>query len=384
MGSMDKGRMTSWVGRGLIALGAIQTSALLLLLMTAAPTWAAKKEAPFPVPVVLDLPKFTTPLEEVQALGALGLVAWNQSETPKVRAISERLLGIQAKNPSDMKLLDALGLAYRQIRKPEQAIAAYRAELALARSQNLGIQPEFTILNNLGQLHLEWFGYARARKVYEELLAQADAAQDGVNQVAYLYQLAYIHEESRQPIEAAEALRRLIPLYQAQATPTALPVLLPWFQLRLGDNYRLVKDFEVAEKSYQAGFNSAQSLVQFSYAQENLHHLGELYEAFDRPVAALQVYDYLATFEQNDLLDLYNALNSYDRLGQIHLKQGDKPQALVAFGQGLAIAQRLNSRVAYFEGKVQALQSKPESIPPEPAKPGSTKPAQALPTQPKP
>jgi tetratricopeptide (TPR) repeat protein len=365
MGSMDKGRMASWVGRGCIALGAIQTSALLLLLLTtAAPTWAAKKEPPFPVPVVLDLPKFTNPLEEVQALGALGLVAWNQSETPKVRAVNDRLQIIQATSPPDIKLLDALGLAYRQIRKPEQAIAAYKSELALARSQNLGPLPEFKILNNLGELHLEWFGYARARQVYEELLAQADSAQDGVNQVAYLYQLAYLHEESRQPVEAAQALRRLIPLYQAQAA--ALPVLLPWFQLRLGDNYRLVKDVEAAEKSYQAGFNSAQSLVQLSYAQENLHHLGELYEAFDRTPAALQVYDYLSTFEQNDLLDFYNALNSYDRLGQLHLKQGDKPRALVAFGQGLAIAQRLNSRVAYFEGKVQALQGKPESIPPKP------------------
>jgi tetratricopeptide (TPR) repeat protein len=365
MGSMDKGRMARWVGRSVISLGLGATSALLLLPTTALPTWAAKKEPPFPVPVVLDLPKFTNPLEEVQALGALGLVAWNQSETPKVRAVNDRLQIIQATSPPDIKLLNALGLAYRQIRKPEQAIAAYKAELALARSQNLGPLPEFKILNSLGELHLEWFGYARARQVYEELLAQADLAQDGVNQVAYLYQLAYIHEESRQPTQAAEALRRLIPLYQAQAA-AALPVLLPWFQLRLGDNYRLVKDFEAAEKSYQAGFNSAQSLVQFSYAQENLHHLGELYEAFDRTPAALQVYDYLSTFEQNDLLDFYNALNSYDRLGQLHLKQGDKPRALVAFGQGLAIAQRLNSRVAYFEGKVQALQGKPESIPPKP------------------
>jgi tetratricopeptide (TPR) repeat protein len=316
---------------------------------------AAKPDV-FP-PVVLELPKFSNAVEEAQALGAVGFVAWEKSETPKVRAVSERLQGLQAKNPPTIELLEAIAAAYRQIRKQDLALSAYNAELQLIRQQNLGALPEFNVLNAIAQLHLEWFGYSKAAESYNELLGQADRAQDLPNQVAYLYQLAYIHEESRQPKAAAEVLARLIPLYQTQlAQAQVLPVLLPLMKLRLADNYRALKDFDQAERTYQDCFTVAQGLVQFSYAQEALHHLGQLYEMGDRTDSAIQVYDYLTTFEQEQLLDYYSALGSYDRLSSLYGKKGDREKAIAAAGQGLALAQKLKLRVAEFEQKLKKLQ----------------------------
>jgi tetratricopeptide (TPR) repeat protein len=316
---------------------------------------AAKSDV-FP-PVVLELPKFSNAVEEAQALGAVGLVAWEKGETPKVRAVTERLQGLQANNAPTIELLEAIASAYRQIRKQDLALSAYNAELQLIRQQNLGALPEFNVLNAIAQLHLEWFGYSKAAETYGELLGQADRAQDLPNQVAYLYQLAYIHEESRQPKAAAEALDRLIPLYQTQlAQAQLLPVLLPLMKLRLADNYRALRDFDQAERTYQDCFTVAQGLVQFSYAQEALHHLGQLYEQNDRTAAAIQVYDYLTTFEQEQLLDYYSAMGSYDRLSSLYGKQGDRQKAVAAAAQGLALAQRLKLRVAEFEQKLKQLQ----------------------------
>ncbi len=316
---------------------------------------AAKPDV-FP-PVVLDLPKFSNPIEEAQALGGVGLVAWEKGETPKVRAVTERLQAIQVKNPPTINLLEAIAAAYRQIRKQDLALSAYNAELQLIREQNLGALPEFNVLNAIAQLHLEWFGYNKATETYNELLGQADRAQDLPNQVAYLYQLAYIHEESRQPQAAADTLARLIPLYQTHLAQTqVLPVLLPLMKLRLADNYRALKAFDQAERAYQDCFTVAQGLVQFSYAQEALHHLAQLYETGDRTDSAIQVYDYLTTFEQDQLLDYYSAIGSYDRLSSLYGKKGDREKAIVAASQGLVLAQKLKLRVAEFETKLKKLQ----------------------------
>lgn len=318
----------------------------------------AKTADVFP-PVVLDLPaQFNSPVEEAKALGSLGLVAWEKGETPKVRAVTERLQALQAKNAPSIELLEAIAAAYRQIRKQDLALAAYNAELQLIRQQNLGALPEFNVLNAIAQLHLEWFGYSKAAQTYQGLLADADRTQDLPNQVAYLYQLAYIHEESRQPQAAADTLGRLIPLYQTQLAQTqVLPVLLPWMKLRLADQQLLLKNFDQAEQTYQECFTIAQGLVQFSYAQEALHRLGRLYEQIDRTDAAIQVYDYLTTFEQDQLLDYYSAMDSYDRLSRLYGKKGEREKAIAALSQGLAVAQKLNLRVAEFEKKLKQLQS---------------------------
>jgi tetratricopeptide (TPR) repeat protein len=339
--------------KGLVGL-VVGLSVVLASIATEAKT-AAKPDV-FP-PVVLELPKFSNPIEEAQALGGVGLVAWEKGETPKVRAVTERLQGIQAKNAPTIDLLEAIAAAYRQIRKQDLALAVYNAELQLIRQQNLGALPEFNTLNAIAQLHLEWFGYSKAAQTYQELLGQASSAQDLPNQVAYLYQLAYIHEESQQPKAAAEVLTRLIPLYQTQLAQTqVLPVLLPLMKLRLADNYRAIKDFDQAERTYQDCFTVAQGLVQFSYAQEALHHLGQMYEQGDRTDSAIQVYDYLTTFEQDQLLDYYSAMGSYDRLSQLYGKKGDREKAIAAASQGLALAKRLNLRLAEFEQKLKKLQ----------------------------
>jgi tetratricopeptide (TPR) repeat protein len=305
------------------------------------------------------------PTEETKALAQVGAIAWDRGNTIQVRWISERLQQIQAvpNNRLNPALLTELATAYQVIRAPELALSTYRDLLKEARQSNDRLAT-FKTLNAIGQTHLQWFGYLRAAKIYQDLLTEAEANNDRDNQLAYLYQLAYIHERSAQPEKAATALQPLVVLYAetlnrpiVQTTPktagqTSQPNILAHLQLRLADNYAASKQIAPAEAAYQQAFKTAQAQFQIGYAGDALRHLGQFYRSQQRLDAAIQVYDFLATFEQDDTLNLYNAMNAYDELGQTYLLKQDKIKANAAFQLGLRLAQSLNWRVDYFTKQI--------------------------------
>jgi hypothetical protein len=301
----------------------------------------------------LQLSRGLGPEAEVRALAQVGLTAWEGNETRQVRYISQRLQQIQAdNNPGSPKLRAELATAYQGIRIPELALKVYDTNLKEARQKRDALG-EFQNMNAIGQTHLDWFGYSPAAKTYQELLTQAKAANDVSNQMAYAYQLAYIYEQKKQPKETIAALEMLISLY----APTPEPLLLANLQIRLAQQYQANNQSAEAESTYQAAYRSAEALLQPGYQGDALRLLGSFYRQQKRYDAAVQVYDFLSSFEQAETQNYYNAMDAYDRLGQTWLDQQDIPKATIAFQQGLQIAQVLNYRTSYFSDRLAQLKS---------------------------
>ncbi len=141
----------------------------------------------------LRLRRALGPMAEVTALGRVGAIAWQQNNGSQTRWITQRLDHIAAplapragvsgnvpapaSPPADADLLNALGWAYQQVRSPAPAIAIYQQLLASARQRHDAVQ-ETSVLQTLGQLHLDWFQYPQAADIYQQLLAQAKAQSD--------------------------------------------------------------------------------------------------------------------------------------------------------------------------------------------------------------
>jgi tetratricopeptide (TPR) repeat protein len=305
----------------------------------------------------LRLSRVFGPIEEVKALAAVGQVAWERGDTQQVRYISQRLQQIQTtsqtKGDASESLLTELAAAYQVIRAPELALPVYNQGVKQAQQPPQNPLRQFQLYNRIAQTHLDWFAYAKAAKVYGDLLAAATAQNDRPNQMAYAYQLAYVHEQSQRPAGAIAALETLIPLYATSPEP----VLLARLQTRLADQYRLNQQLDLAEKTYQAAYRSAEAQQQPGFGGDALRQLGSLYRQQKRLDAAIQVYDFLSTFETAAGLNRYNAMDAYDRLGQVWLEKQSKPQAIAAFQQGLQLAQGLNYRVAYFTDRLAQAQA---------------------------
>lgn len=296
-------------------------------------------------------------IEETAALAQVGQIAWERNNTQQVRYISQRLQQIQVleQKAPDPALRQQLTAAYQVIRAPALALQVDARTHQLAQTQGHP-RAAFLALNRIAQTHLDWFDYRQATLVYQDLLNQAQAQENQNNQIAYSYQLAYINEQVKQPLGAIAAFETLIPLYAA----TADPQFLADFQTRLATQYRLNQQLDRAERTYQAAYRTAEKQQQTGLAGDALRQLAALYEQQQRWDAAIQVYDFLTTFEIDAGLNLYNAMDAYDRLATVWLKQQDPAQAIVALRKGRQIAQALAYREAYFTERLDAL-SAPEN-----------------------
>lgn len=352
-------------------------------------------------------------LIEVAALGRVGDVAWAQNNQLQLRYITQRLdqiLALARKPTADLsrdratppelttpakrlELLEALGLAYQQVRLPNIAASIYDEILAAARNRNDTVKIEATLIT-LGQLHLGRFNYAEAAKIYAELLERARSRNDSFNIPIYLQQLAYIHEQAKQFAEAIPYQQQLIEFYQTAGDPVPIPALVN----KIADNHRRLNQLDKAEQNYQLAYQLAQPQLQFAVAGEALKRLGELYRANDRLNAAKRIYTFLIQVEQQGY-NTYGMMDAYDQLGQVYLQDKDYPNAAFAFQQGLVIAKQLKFKEAYFTTQIEKAtepageseNTTPESSDPAPsapesevAPPASDSPPNEQPTRPDP
>lgn len=288
-------------------------------------------------------------LEEVQALGRVGEIAWGESFKPEVQLITARLETIQkeaeAKKTLDGQLLRALGKAYEQIRLPGQALAIYERVLADARQRNDAAEIEAT-LKTIAQLHMGWFDYLKAAATYEELLNIAQEKRDRVNEVIYIQQLAYIYDQAKKPENALQMKQRLLASY-----PPNDP-RIPELKLAIAADHEALNQLDEASRIYQEVYAEAFVLREFANASEALRKLAALYQADNQPEFALQVYDVLIKVEQESY-NYYGLMNAYDQIGQIHLEQKNYAQALAAFQKGLELAQSLKYQENYFTRQIE-------------------------------
>lgn len=306
-------------------------------------------------------------VDEVRALGRVGDAAWAQNNTQQLRYITKRLdeIRLQTERPiaqleadtrtppellapaRRMELVEALGLAYQQVRLPKIAASLYEQVLANARQQGDDLKLEATLIN-LGQLHLGWFDYANAARVYRELWQRSQARQDLFNEPLYLGQLIFVHEQAKQPKETIFYQQQLIEFYRKVNDPKPVPALIT----RIANNQRTLGQLDRAEANYQLAYQSAQPQSQWADAGDALKNLGEMYRSNDRLSAAQRIYTFLVDVERQ-AYNAYGMMNAYDQLGQIHLQQQQFAEAIVAFERGREVARQLKFREDYFTAQIQ-------------------------------
>jgi len=308
-------------------------------------------------------------VEEVQALGRVGEIAWQRSQNLDVQLITARLQKIQQeaeeKNLLNLELLLALGQAYQQLRLPQSAIAVYQKILDQQRQRGDVAAQEVT-LKTMAQLYLDWFKYPEAAKVYEELLAQVQSQgvsprmgkSDRTAEITYLKQLVYIYDQAKQPENGLRVKLQLVQIYTVQQQLELLPAL----KIAIASDYEALQQPETASRNYQEAYTQAFELKQFAHASEALQKLATLYHAHHQPDYAVQVYQVLLTVKQQSY-DFYGLMNTYDQIGQIYLEQKNYAQALEAFKKGQELARSLQYQETYFDNQIERVRGHQQPAP---------------------
>jgi len=317
----------------------------------------------------LRLRRFLGITEEIPALGRVGEIAWRENRRLELNAITRRLQEIgqqiqvltpdktkkedrqqsQVFTPPSLDVLNALGIAFQQVREPRSAIAVYERILAIQRQQQDPIAVE-TTLRTIAELHLSWFNYPPAAAAYEQLLQNASERGDRLEVINYLQQLNYVYEQARQYQQALAVKQRLGEVYQQQQQNDLLPAL----QLDIGANYEAMGQLKQAFTSYQQAYTAAWELQQYAQASDALRQMVRLYRSQQQTDAALQTSQILL---ESDRLaaNLYGMMTTYDQIGQINLNRGNYDRALTAFQQGLELAQQLKYQEDYFTQQIQQI-----------------------------
>jgi tetratricopeptide (TPR) repeat protein len=288
-------------------------------------------------------------VEEVQALGRVGELAWQNNRKFDAQAITRRLQEIQ-KEAEDQKalnleLLRTLGQAYQLVRFPEPAVKVYQQILTQERQQG-DAQAQETTLKTLAQLNMDWFNYPQAAAIYEELLTQAQSRGDRVNELAYLEQLVYIYNKAQQPENALRMKQKL-----AETYPLTDP-RVPALKIAIATDYEALNQPDPASQNYQDAYKLAWALRQWAYASEALQKLAALYHSHNQSDSALQVYDVLIKTQQQSY-NFYGLMNTYDKMGQIYLEQKKYSQALDFFQRGMQLAKSLQYQENYFAEQLE-------------------------------
>ncbi|MEA5503985.1 hypothetical protein VB735_12850 [Halotia wernerae UHCC 0503] len=304
----------------------------------------------------LRLRRFLGSLAEVQALSRVGAIAWNENDRQEVQYITQRLQVIQKQAQSqksvDTPLLRSLGEAYQKVRSPKPALAVYNQVLAAERQQQ-DTAAVVQTLKTIGELHLAWFDYPQAATIYEELLSLDSG--DRLNQVAYLQQLAYIYEQSKQPQERINTLNKLAAIYTNENNLTKIPEL----KLAIGSSYQSLGKtnpslLREAFNNYQEAYTTAWQLQQYARAGEALQKLIVLYRSQGQIEEALQASQILVETQER-AVNFYGVMQAYDQIGQMYVERKDYPQALTAFQKGLKLAQQLKHEEEYFTQQIEKL-----------------------------
>ena len=312
-------------------------------------------------------------IEEITALGRVGEIAWQQNFSQELNIISDRLLAIQQKiaieNTINIQLLDKLVQAYQQVRDLDRAVVIYQQILQNIRQED-NPQEEQKVLETLGTLYLAQFDYAQAANTYKELLefvkiqpkeqslnsnnniADKQIKNKSVKEEFYLVQLVKIYDSLSQADKAIEIKQQLFKKYLAEQKTEQLAAL----NIALATDYQTLKQPEKAQKHYEDAFSLAWSLQQFALAEESLRKLALLYQEYQKPNAALKIYQELIKVEQKSY-NYYSLMNTYAQIGQIYEQLNDVRQALTAYRKGLQLATSLNYRVDYFQQKIEQLEN---------------------------
>jgi tetratricopeptide (TPR) repeat protein len=299
----------------------------------------------------LRLHQHLSPLEEIEALGKVGAIAWDAMRGADVPIITKRLTLIQKKAerkvPLTPEFLTALATAYGQVHSLDNSLDIYQKVLQNNRQAG-DFKAQEETLNVLGGLYLAKFNYAKAAEIYEILLDMAEAQNNAYTQGLYLQELAKIYSQAANPENAVRIKEDLANNYLKTQKLLAIPPI----KIAIADDYATLGQAEKASENYQEAFSLAWSLQQFGAAGEALQKLAKLYQDNNQKDYALRIYNELIKVEQESY-NYYGLMQTYDSIGQIYLEEKNYQQALTYLKQALTIARTLKYQEDYFSSQIQ-------------------------------
>lgn len=313
----------------------------------------------------LRLRKYLGTINEVQALARVGQIAWSDTNREQVFFITQRLQNIlnatKKQKTNDRKLWQALGDGFASVRAPKPGIEVLNNLLTSVR----GTEEELPTLRKIGDLHMSWFDYPNAAKVYTEIFNKTAPSADRLTLIANLKQLAYIYDQGKQPQEAIKAKNQLVDIYTQDKNLIEIPKLrlaiatdYEKLAKAIGDSNPTNKSIllEEAFNNYQIAYTTAWQNEQYAGAGEVLRKLIALYRQQGQLDDALKTSQILLEAEIR-AANYYEVMNAYGQIGEMHLQRQEKPQALAAFQKGLEIAQVIKHDENYFTEQIQKLSS---------------------------
>ena len=323
----------------------------------------------------LRLRRYLGPAAEIAALSRVGSVAWSSSKNLELQLITKRLQAIQkqvrSQVPVNTELLPTLAAAFGQVRAKGPTVEVYQEILDNAR-KNQDILAQGQLLKAIGQIHINWLSYDKAGPVYEELatLIQENRALFAANSVVTnpavvagngappqpvtpptevdtLRQLAYVYQQSKQPLKAIAAREKLASVYLNLQNPSAIPPL----KIAIATDYQTLGQINLAAQYYQEAYNLAVPIQQYAQASEALDKLALLYRSQKQWEPTLRIYQMQLLLEER-AYNFYGLMNAYDNIGQVYQEMADYKKALEAYQKGLEVAKRLGHRQEYFDKKI--------------------------------
>ena len=323
----------------------------------------------------LRLRRYLGPAAEIAALSRVGSVAWSNGKNLELQLITKRLQAIQkqvrSQVPLNTELLTALAAAFQQVRAKGPTVEVYQEILDNAR-QNKDILAQGQLLKAIGQIHINWLSYDKAGPVYEELatLIQENRALFAANSVVTnpavvagngappqpvtpptevdtLRQLAYVYQQSKQPLKAIAAREKLASVYLNLQNPSAIPPL----KIAIATDYQTLGQINLAAQYYQEAYNLAVPIQQYAQASEALDKLALLYRSQKQWEPTLRIYQMQLLLEER-AYNFYGLMNAYDNIGQVYQEMADYKKALEPYQKGLEVAKRLGHRQEYFDKKI--------------------------------
>lgn len=264
---------------------------------------------------------------------------------------------LEASAEPDIVVLSAIAQTFIDLRDTDNAVAVYRQIIDSLVAE--GSDPT-AVQRGLAAYHLDWFQFADAADIYLVLLESARGQGNQTLEVEYLEQLVYSYQQANSLENAARAQTDLVGLYQAMGEEQLLPELL----LAIAQNYRALNWTNDAIAYYRSAYSAAQRFEQFSISAQVLQDLGGVYRAIALTDEALVAYNLLVPVERQAYND-YGIMNAYDDIGQLEQSKGNSAEALQAFEQALAIANRLGLDEAYFINQIESI-TQPEPTAPVP------------------
>ncbi|MEG4520136.1 MULTISPECIES: tetratricopeptide repeat protein [unclassified Microcoleus] len=324
----------------------------------------------------LRLRRYLGPAAEIAALSRVGSVAWSNGKNLELQLITKRLQAIQkevkSQVPLNTELLPAFAAAFQQVRAKGPTVEVYQQILENAR-QNQDILAEGQILKAIALIHVNWLSYDKAAPVYEELATliqenrdlfaansavptSAVVAGNGAppqpvtppTEVDTLRQLAYVYQQSKQPLKAIAAREKLASVYVNLQNPSAIPPL----KIAIASDYQTIGQINLAAQYYQEAYNLAVPIQQYAQASEALDKLALLYRAQKQWEQTLRIYQMQLLLEER-AYNFYGLMTTYDNIGQVYQEMKAYDKALESYQKGLDVAKKLGHRQEYFAKKIQ-------------------------------